>query len=97
MLRDDHDPHTVHLIGELDLAARDLLTAALGEAVRPGHDLVVDCTELRFIDASGISVLLRAAWLIGDGHLRLTHLRPGPAELIDLLDLPAAAPNLRRE
>ncbi|WP_179855603.1 STAS domain-containing protein [Paractinoplanes atraurantiacus] len=97
MHRDRVDPHTVHLVGELDLATRDLLAAALSEAARPGHDLVVDCSQLDFIDASGISVLVHAAGMLGEGRLRLTSLRPGPAELIDLLDLPATVPNLCRD
>ena len=93
--RDRAHPPTVHIIGELDLASRDLLAAALREAARPGHDLVIDCTRLDFIDAAGISLLVRAARMIGEGQLRLTNVRAGLVELIDLLDLPATVPNLR--
>ena len=96
--RRDHDhPHTLHLVGELDLATRDLLAAALREAAHPGHDLIVDCARLDFIDAAGISLLVRAARAIGEGTLRLRNVRAGPAALIDLLDLPATVPNLCRD
>ncbi|AQZ68244.1 unnamed protein product [[Actinomadura] parvosata subsp. kistnae] len=87
----------MHLIGELDVTGCDVLEAALRKAARPGRDLVVDCGRLRFIDAAGITVLVRAARMIGPGRLRLTNVRAGPAELIDLLNLPATVPNLRRD
>ncbi|MFC4912015.1 STAS domain-containing protein [Actinomadura gamaensis] len=86
----------MHLIGELDLATCGLLAAALDEAARPGRDLVVDCARLDFLDAAGIAVLVHAAGLIGEGLLWLVNARAGPAELLDLLDLPATVPNLRR-
>ncbi|NJP95508.1 STAS domain-containing protein [Nonomuraea sp. FMUSA5-5] len=95
--RDPVHPHTVHLIGELDVTSCDVLEAALREAARPGRDLVVDCGRLRFIDAAGIAVLVRAARMIGHGHLRLTNVRAGLAELIDLLHLAATVPNLRHD
>jgi anti-anti-sigma factor len=93
--RDQEHPQTLYLIGELDLATRDLLGAALNEAARPGHDLIVDCAQLDFIDAAGISVLVRVARMLGEGQLQLTNLQPNVARLIDLLNLSATVPNLR--
>ncbi|MCK2218334.1 STAS domain-containing protein [Actinomadura sp. ATCC 31491] len=85
----------MHLVGELDVTGCDVLEAALGEAARPGRDLVVDCARLAFIDAAGIDVLVRVAPAIGQGRLRLTNVRAGLAELLDLLNLRATVPNLR--
>ncbi|GIH94231.1 STAS domain-containing protein [Planobispora siamensis] len=87
----------MHLIGELDRTTCDLLAAAIGQAALPGRDLIIDCTRLDFIDAAGITGLVRAAQMIGPGQLRLTNMPAGLAEIIDLLDLPATVPNLRRD
>ena len=52
--RDQGDPPTVYLSGEVDLIAHGRLAAVLDEAARPGRDLVIDCTNLTFIDVGGI-------------------------------------------
>ncbi|GAA4605708.1 anti-anti-sigma factor [Actinoplanes octamycinicus] len=87
----------MHLIGELDLATRDILAEALGDAARPGHDLILDCTDLDFIDAAAIAVLVCTAHGLGAGQLRLTHLRAGLADIFDLLKLPETVPNFHHE
>ncbi len=47
------------LRGEIDIAAAPKLRADLDDAVASDDaDLVVDCTDLTFIDSSGLSVLL---------------------------------------
>jgi anti-anti-sigma factor len=51
----------VMLRGELDIATVGILSKALAPIVaryRP-NDIVIDCTDLAFIDASGIGVLIR--------------------------------------
>ncbi|GAA2214198.1 hypothetical protein GCM10009850_096630 [Nonomuraea monospora] len=85
----------MRLSGELDVTGCGVLETALSQAARPGRDLIVDCARLGFIDAAAIAVLVRAARMIGEGQLRLTNVRAGLAELIDLLNLPATVPNLR--
>ncbi len=55
----------VHVTGEVDVATSSLLAAALTRALETETavrtDLVVDLAGVRFIDASGINVLLNAA------------------------------------
>jgi anti-sigma B factor antagonist len=47
------------LRGEIDIAAAPTLRADLDDAVASDDgDLLVDCTDLTFIDSSGLSVLL---------------------------------------
>jgi anti-anti-sigma factor len=53
--------HVVRVVGELDLAAAEELRAFLD---RLDGNVRIDCTEVSFVDASGIRVLLQAA-----GHL----------------------------
>lgn len=49
----------LRLRGELDAATAPLLEAGIGEAAARGvSELVVDCSELAFIDSSGLSVLV---------------------------------------
>jgi anti-sigma B factor antagonist len=88
------DTPAVHVVGEVDLSTRDQLAEILNEALSPGCDLLVDCTQIRFIDASGISVLLAAARAVGEGHLRLTGVHGALARIVDILDLAHAQPNL---
>jgi anti-anti-sigma factor len=87
----------VYLTGEVDLNTHDRLAAVLDQAARPGHDLVIDCTKLTYIDVAGIRIVLRAARVIDDGQLRLTGVHGAVAVIIDLLDLAGIAPNLRQD
>lgn len=92
--RQDDDTPTVRVVGQVDLSTRDRLAEVLDDAIRSGHDLVVDCTQVQFIDASGITVLLSAARAVGDGHLRLVGVHGLLARIIDLLDLTHVQPNI---
>jgi anti-anti-sigma factor len=57
---DPGDGAVVRATGELDLACRDALGAALEAARRHGHDLVVDLSGVGFLDSSALHVLLEA-------------------------------------
>ena len=49
----------LRLHGELDAATAPLLEASIGEAAARGvAEVIVDCSELAFIDSSGLSVLV---------------------------------------
>ena len=51
----------VRVAGELDLGTSPELRRTLGEAQRAAHVVVLDLRELRFIDSSGVHVILDAA------------------------------------
>jgi anti-sigma B factor antagonist len=56
----------VAVSGELDIATAPALEAALEDAIRDSAGaLVLDVTELEFVDSSGLSVLLRTRALLG--------------------------------
>jgi anti-anti-sigma factor len=78
------------LHGEIDLASADgVLDAVLRFADRhPGH-VVVDCTDVTFIDATGLSVLLRARGELArqNRDLRLEHPSPILIQMVGLFDL----------
>lgn len=52
---------TVSLAGELDLACRDRVEQAIGQAVHADgtRSVLVDLSDLEFIDSSGIAMLLK--------------------------------------
>jgi anti-anti-sigma factor len=86
----------VYLSGDVDLNTHDRLAVVLAEVARPGRDLVIDCANLTYIDARGISIMVRAARAIGDAQLRLTGVHGAAAVILDVLDLANTVPNLRR-
>lgn len=54
----DLDVHVVELSGELDIVSADFLTDVLADVA--GSTVVVDLSDLTFIDCRGISALVRA-------------------------------------
>jgi anti-anti-sigma regulatory factor len=71
--------------------------AVLDEATSPGRDLVIDCTKLTYVDAGGISIMVRAAHLLGDAQIRLRGVHGAVAVILDVLDIAGAVPNLRHD
>lgn len=66
------------LSGEIDLSNVDQLATAVSGEVRQGNHLVLDCTELRFIDSTGMAALLAICKGLGaTGKLTLRAL-PSP-------------------
>ncbi len=81
--------HTVR--GEIDVATAARLRSDVEAVVaaRPDADLVLDCSELTFIDAAGIRVFVdvhRRLSRVGRGF-RVEHLHPSYLHIFDLLDL----------
>lgn len=62
-------PKTLRLRGELDLATADIVRDALHDALAGGGEIVVDLSQLAFIDSTGIAILI-AAMAEGDGLVR---------------------------
>jgi anti-anti-sigma factor len=85
----------VQLRGEVDLVTSDLLAAALDAAVttmaRP-HELVLDLSELDFIDVAGSRMLLRATaqFRAAGGRLVLDRIQRPVARALRLLDVDRA-------
>ncbi len=50
---------TVHLAGELDLDCADALRAAVFAAARGAQTVVVDFSDVQFIDSSGTGIFVR--------------------------------------
>lgn len=64
--------HTVRLRGELDIATADQLTDALTQvAPAQGDRLVIDLTEVGFMDSTGLRVLIASNRSAGEGDYEL--------------------------
>ena len=67
-------PRVLHVVGEIDLATVDQFRAALEGATRHGSTALVDLSEVTFIDAGGLRVILQVAQAMNGG---------GPLVLVD--------------
>jgi anti-anti-sigma factor len=73
----DGDRATVALRGELDLSGVDRARQAIEQAeANESPLLVLDLSELEFIDSTGLEVMLRAARRAHDSGRRLIVARP---------------------
>jgi anti-anti-sigma factor len=86
----------IHVSGEVDVATSELLAAAVTRAMgameaanKGATELVVDLARVRFIDASGINVLLRSARRLhsADGTLVLRSPSRAVHRMLDILRL----------
>jgi anti-anti-sigma factor len=84
-----------HLAGELDLSAAPRIGAAIEEAVPTSvRGLVVDFSELDFIDSSGIAMLFNLARRMGGRRQELRVVAaPGEpvARVLDIVEFDRAA------
>jgi len=56
--------------GEIDVASAPTLKAAIAEAV-DGSRLVIDLTQVTFIDSSGLSLIVGTVKRLGQGNVRV--------------------------
>ncbi|MEH1102650.1 STAS domain-containing protein [Micromonospora sp. CPCC 205561] len=91
----DPEPGQVVLrpVGEVDMATAGELDAMLTAALhRPGvREIVVDLADVRFLDSSGVRVLVHAAGAARDRDvtLRVTDPRPGVARVLRITSVGA--------
>jgi anti-sigma B factor antagonist len=88
---DETAPGRFRLIGELDLSAVDALLKAMDGENGPGRNVVLDLSELTFVDSCGISAFVRLAHDRSDGAvLVLDRPRPEVKRVFELVGLSAA-------
>jgi anti-sigma B factor antagonist len=80
--------------GELDLATSEQLEEYCRHVCRPGDDVIFDLARLRFLDCSGLRVLIRTHHHVRQdgGTVRLSGLRPGPAMVVKVAHTDAVMP-----
>jgi len=86
---DSGEAAVLTLTGELDLASTVELSASMDELLVTGKDIVVEMAALRFIDSTGMAVLVRAhkAAEQGGHSLTLRHPLPNVAKTLSLAGL----------
>lgn len=80
----------VRVAGEVDLETAPELAAALDKAVAAGRPIVLDLSDVEFMDTSGVRVMLDTRKSITDGGLELTVIAPPdspPRRLLELTEL----------
>ena len=74
-----HDPVGLRLIGEIDMSNEAELNSAMADVRSSGQRMVLDMSELTFIDSSGLHVIVRHAMSMnGEGPLILLK----PSEMV---------------
>lgn len=90
---DDGVVATLKLVGELDAAATDKLRDAANAQMTRGVDrIVLDLSELDFIDSTGLGAMLGVLKRLRekDGELALSAVSPRVQKLLDLTGLDKA-------
>jgi anti-anti-sigma factor len=59
-------PRGLKLAGELDMSTAPLLSDALDPQLAQGGDITLDLADLRFMDSTGLQVLIRSALTLGE-------------------------------
>jgi anti-sigma B factor antagonist len=86
--RDTDGVHVLALVGDLDLTAAPYLASRLDAARSDGvRRILVDLSDLRFCDSSGLRALVGAARELRIAGGRLTVACPGAGPVARLLDL----------
>ena len=76
---------TLRLRGELDMLTAPVLMEHLEPLCGSPGDVVVDCSELSFVDSQGIRAFLRAARALPDGNLVITAPTSEVRKLFDIV------------
>jgi anti-anti-sigma factor len=94
--REGDDVVVARLTGELDIAGAESVGRRIAEAVSSSaRGVVVDMTELEFIDSSGVSMLFALARRVGSRRQELRVVAPAGkpvARVLDIVEFERAAP-----
>jgi anti-anti-sigma factor len=98
ILLSEGPPLVLVLIGQADLSDRRAIEQALRRTEQGVGDVLVDLSELEFIDVGGVRQLIDHAAVLGiEGRsVRLTGVRPGIMRIFQIC-LSTRPPNLRIE
>jgi anti-anti-sigma factor len=77
------------LRGDVDIARSDALRRALAPFVEKGVDLLIDCSQLSFLDSSGVAVLCDTSEALeATGHyMMLTNVHGAPLRVLEVMQL----------
>ena len=88
---------SIRLVGEVDMSTASELDEVLRVAVKHGGAILVDLSEVTFMDSTGLNLFLKAALsLSGRGCLILHGEQDRVRLVLDLVHLDGSTPNLHR-
>lgn len=85
-------PKGCRLIGEVDATNAERLRDHIAGRAEPDRDFIVDCTELSFMDSSGVHAVLAAAGRVGGGALVFRGCAPALRRLFEITGVEDVAP-----
>ena len=77
--------HTFVLAGELDVSTRTILLESFHLPSLAGRNLVLDLSDVTFVDSSGVQSLLIILDALGTGRLTLRNAQPNVRKLFELV------------
>ena len=78
---------TIRLSGEFDLSAIETFRLAIETSADAEREIVLDLTDLTFLDSSGIRAILTMAQEIGTNGVLLRNPRPNVRRVIELIGI----------
>jgi anti-sigma B factor antagonist len=82
-----HPDGSLRLSGEFDMSSVDTFRLAVETLADPDREVVLDMTELTFIDSSGIRAILTMAQEIGANGVVLRNPQPNVRRVLDLIGI----------
>jgi anti-anti-sigma factor len=92
LLTIEDTPTGCRLIGEVDATNADQLREFLAKRVKADQDFIVDCSQLTFMDSSGVHAVLAVAGRMGGGALVFRGCGPTLRRLFEVVGLEHIAP-----
>jgi anti-anti-sigma factor len=81
------DALTMYLYGEFDYGSREVFESAFSERLREKAPLILDLTELAFIDSTSIRALFKAKSDSDQGGVELAVRLPDEGQVHDILSI----------
>jgi anti-sigma B factor antagonist len=78
---------TLRLSGEFDLSSVEAFRLAIETSADPEREIVLDLTDLVFLDSSGIRAILTMAQDIGTNGVLLRNPQPNVRRVIELIGI----------
>jgi anti-anti-sigma factor len=78
---------TLRLSGEFDMSSVETFRLAVETSADPDREIVLDLTELTFLDSSGIRAILTMAREIGTNGVVMRNTQPNVRRVIELIGI----------
>jgi anti-anti-sigma factor len=82
-----HPDGTLRLSGEFDLSSVEAFRLAVETSANPEREIILDLTDLTFLDSSGIRAILMMAQELGTNGVLLRNPQPNVRRVIELIGI----------